>query len=174
MSYVDYTKEDLIKIKEMFDFLDKNKEGALNIEDLKLAVIGLGGELTVKEMTEIKNQKELFDFEDLVSICKQKRINISDLENKLLLAFSLLEIDKKGFIPKSSLESLLKNDKIPDKDIQQLINEAKPDQDNNIDYRSFVKEIIEANSDDELDNKNNNANSDNENNNKEEYDNSNY
>ena len=66
MSYVDYTKEDLIKIKEMFDFLDKNKEGGLNIEDLKLAVIGLGGELTVKEITEIKNQKELFDFEDLV------------------------------------------------------------------------------------------------------------
>ena len=85
MSYVDYTKEDLIKIKEMFDFLDKNKEGGLNIEDLKLAVIGLGGELTVKEITEIKNQKELFDFEDLVSICKQKRINISDLENKLLI-----------------------------------------------------------------------------------------
>ena len=174
MSYVDYTKEDLIKIKEMFDFFDKNKEGGLNIEDLKLAVIGLGGELTVKEITEIKNQKELFDFEDLVSICKQKRINISDLENKLLLAFSLLEIDKKGFIPKSSLESLLKNDKIPDKDIQQLINEAKPDKDNNIDYRSFVKEIIEANSDDEPENKNNNANSDNENNNKEEDDNSDY
>ena len=67
---------------------------------------------------------------------------------------------------------MLKNDKIPDKDIQQLIYEAKPDQENNIDYKNFIKEILEANSDAEPQNSNNNIDSDNENNSKD--DNSDY
>ncbi len=172
MAYRDYSKEELKKIKEMFDFLDKKKEGVLSIEDLKLGIIGLGGELSVKEVSHLKSQKDLFDFDDLITICQKKKINISELENKLLLAFSLLEVDKKGFIPKSSLEALLKNDKIPDKDIQQLIYEAKPDQENNIDYKNFIKEILEANSDAEPQNSNNNIDNDNENNSKD--DNSDY
>ena len=72
---------------------------------------------------------------------------------------------------------MLKNDRVPDKDIQQLIYEAKPDKDNNINYRNFVKEILgaddESNGDNKKnDNNNDNYNENNENNNKEEEDNS--
>ena len=151
-----YSKEDLEKIKEMFDFLDKNKQGAISFEDFNLGIIGLGGELTTKEINIIKNQKEIFDLNDFISICQQKRININELENKLLLAFSLLETDKKGYVPSSSLITLLKSDKVPDKEIQQLIYEAKPDSYNNIDYRKFVKEMLGANPEDEDLNNNNN------------------
>ena len=154
MSYKEYSKEELNKIKEMFNFLDKNKVGAISIRDVKLGITGLGGELSGKEISELKNQKDLFDFDDFTSICKQKRIDIDELESKLLLAFSLLEVDKKGFVPSSTIATLLKNDRVPDKEIQQLIYEAKPDNNNNIDYRRFVKEMLEANSDDESSNAN--------------------
>ena len=186
MSYQDYSKEDLNRITEMFNFLDKNKEGVISVEDLNLGIIGLGGELSGKEITELINMKDQYDLEDFISICQKKRININEIENKLLLAFSLLETDKKGYIPSSSLITLLKNDKIPDKEIQQLINEAKPDSDNNIEYKNFVKEMLDANLGDETnspDNNNNYNNSDNDENynsnnndnyNDKEDDNSNY
>ena len=149
MSNRDYSKEELKKIKEMFDFLDKNKVGAISIKDVKLGITGLGGELSGKEISELKNQKELFDFDDFTSICRKKRINIEELESKLLLAFSLLEVGKSGFVPSSTIATLLKNDRVPDKEIQQLIYEAKPDNIDNIDYRRFVREMLDANSDDE-------------------------
>ena len=167
MSFKEYSKAELNKIKEMFDFLDKNKEGFLSVEDLNLGIIGLGGELNTREIAELKSRKDSYDLDDFISICQKKNININELEDKLLMAFSLLEIDKKGYVPSSSLITLLKNDKVPDKEIQQLIYEAKPDQNNNIDYKSFVKEMLEANPDDEnsSSNKNNYYDSDNENNN---------
>ena len=186
MSYQDYSKEDLNRIKEMFNFLDKNKEGIISVEDLNLGIIGLGGELSGKEISELINMKDQYDLEDFISICQKKRININEIENKLLLAFSLLETDKKGYIPSSSLITLLKNDKIPDKEIQQLINEAKPDSDNNIEYKNFVKEMLDANLGDETNspddnNKYNNSDNDenynsnnNDNYNDKEDDNSNY
>ena len=69
----------------------------------------------------------------------------------------MLETNKKGFIPASSLINLLKNENIDDKDINKIINEAKPDKYKNIDYNNFVKDILEANSDDD-DNNNNDDN----------------
>ena len=102
---------------------------------------------------------------------KKKRININEIESKLLLAFSLLETDQKGYVPSSSLIALLKNDRVPEKDIEQLINEAKPDRENNINYRNFVKEILgaedesnEGNKKNYNDNESNNYNNDNSNN----------
>ena len=171
MSYYDYSKEDIDKIKEMFNFLDKNKKGTLSIEDIKLGIIGLGAELKEKEVIELKNKKDEFDLDDFIGLCQKKRINVNEIESKLLLAFSLLETDQKGYVPSSSLIALLKNDRVPEKDIEQLINEAKPDRENNINYRNFVKEILgaedesnEGNKKNYNDNESDNYNNDNSNN----------
>ena len=164
MSFKDYTKEELNKIKDMFNFLDKKSSGQLSVEEVKLGIIGLGGDLTNKEISELKNKFEYFKLDDFINLCKKKKIDFNELENKLLLAFSLLETNKKGFIPGTSLENLLKNDNVSDNDINKIINEAKPDKNNNIDYKSLVKDIMEANSDDEENNDNqNNLNDDEEN-----------
>ena len=164
MSFKDYTKEELNKIKDMFNFLDKKSSGQLSVEEVKLGIIGLGGDLTNKEISELKNKFEYFKLDDFINLCKKKKIDFNELENKLLLAFSLLETNKKGFIPGTSLENLLKNDNVSDSDINKIINEAKPDKNNNIDYKSLVKDIMEANSDDEENNDNqNNLNDDEEN-----------
>ena len=175
MSYIEYTKEDLNKIQEMFNFLDKNKEGSLTIDDINMGIIGLGGELSNKELNHLKSQKDFFDLNDFITICQKKRINVNEIGSKLLLAFSLLEVDKKGFVPSSSIVALLKNDKISDKEIQQLIYEAKPDSDNNINYRNFVKEMLEANYGDESNSfiKNNNNYNDNDDSSVDNYNNNN-
>ena len=157
MSFKDFTNEEQNKIKDMFNFLDKKNSGQISIEEVQMGIIGLGSELSNKEISELKNKNEFFKFEDFLNLCHKKKINFKDLENKLLLAFSLLETNQKGVISSSSLENLLKNDNVNDYDINKIINEAKPDKNKNIDYKYLVKEILEANSDDEEEsvNKNN-------------------
>ena len=149
MSFKDYTNEEQNKIKDMFNFLDKKNSGQISIEEVQMGIIGLGGELSNKEILELKNKNESFNFEDFLNLCHKKKINFNELENKLLLAFSLLETNQKGVISSSSLENLLKNDNVNENDINKIINEAKPDKNKNIDYKYLVKEILEANSDDE-------------------------
>ena len=157
MSFKDFTNEEQNKIKDMFNFLDKKNSGQISIEEVQMGIIGLGSELSNKEISELKNKNEFFKFEDFLNLCHKKKINFKDLENKLLLAFSLLETNQKGVISSSSLENLLKNDNVNENDINKIINEAKPDKNKNIDYKYLVKEILEANSDDEEEsvNKNN-------------------
>ena len=156
MSFKDFTNEEQNKIKDMFNFLDKKNSGQISIEEVQMGIIGLGSELSNKEISELKNKNEFFKFEDFLNLCHKKKINFKDLENKLLLAFSLLETNQKGVITSSSLENLLKNDNVNENDINKIINEAKPDKNKNIDYKYLVKEILEANSDDEEESVNNN------------------
>ena len=156
MSFKDFTNEEQNKIKDMFNFLDKKNSGQISIGEVQMGIIGLGSELSNKEISELKNKNEFFKFEDFLNLCHKKKINFKDLENKLLLAFSLLKKKKKGVITSSSLENLLKNDNVNENDINKIINEAKPDKNKNIDYKYLVKEILEANSDDEEESVNNN------------------
>ena len=156
MSFKDFTNEEQNKIKDMFNFLDKKNSGQISIDEVQMGIIGLGSELSNKEISELKNKNEFFKFEDFLNLCHKKKINFKDLENKLLLAFSLLETNQKGVITSSSLENLLKNDNVNENDINKIINEAKPDKNKNIDYKYLVKEILEANSDDEEESINNN------------------
>ena len=164
MSFKDYTKEEQNRIRDMFNFLDKDNSGSITIEKLKMGIIGLGGELNNKEISELQNKSKFFKFEDFINVCQKKKIDINEIEKKLLKAFSLLETREKGYIPSSSLENLLRNDNVSESDIAKIINEAKPDKKKNIDYQNLVKDIMEANSDDE---ENNNIKNEENNNNKE-------
>ena len=161
MSFKEYTKEEQNRIKDMFNFLDKDNTGSISIEEVKMGIIGLGGELSNKEISELQTKSKIFKFEDFINLCKKKKIDINEIEKKLLKAFSLLETKEKGYIPSSSLENLLRNDNVSENDITKIINEAKPDKKKNIDYQNLVKDIMEANSDDE---ENNNNYSDDDNN----------
>ena len=161
MSFKEYTKEEQNRIKDMFNFLDKDNTGSISIEEVKMGIIGLGGELSNKEISELQTKSKIFKFEDFINLCKKKKIDINEIEKKLLKAFSLLETKEKGYIPSSSLENLLRNDNVSESDITKIINEAKPDKKKNIDYQNLVKDIMEANSDDEENNNNNYSDDDN-------------
>lgn len=72
MSFKDYTKEEENKIRDMFNFRQKNS-GVISIEDVKMGIIGLGSELNNKEILELKNKYEYFKFEDFINLCRKKR-----------------------------------------------------------------------------------------------------
>ena len=149
MSFKDYTKEEENRIRDMFNFLDKDNSGSITLEQVKMGIIGLGSELNNKEISELQSKSKSFKFEDFINICQRKKIDINEIEKKLLKAFSLLETKEKGYIPSASLENLLRNDNVSESDIIKIINEAKPDKKKNIDYQNLVRDIMDANSDEE-------------------------
>ena len=103
-------------IKDVFDFVNENKEDAICFDDMKKGIIALGGEINEKEEENLKKENK-FNFDDFVNICKQKQINLNNLTNKLLSAFKLLETNKLGHVNKKEIENLLMNNNINEKEL---------------------------------------------------------
>jgi len=131
-------------IKDVFDFVNENKEDAICFDDMKKGIIALGGEINKKEEEKLKKENK-FNFDDFVNICKQKQINLNNLTNKLLSAFKLLETNKLGYVNKKEIENLLMNNNINEKEINLLINECNPDENGNINYEELTEQMINSN-----------------------------
>ena len=136
-----FNDNDIEYIKNVFDFVNENNEDYINFNDLKKGIITLGGELSEKEEENLKLNKNKFNFEDFINICQVKQININELSNKLLSAFKLLETNQFGYINKNKIESLLNNN-INEREMNLLIKELNPDENGNINYEEFTKEMI--------------------------------
>ena len=131
-------------IKDVFDFVNENKEDDICFDDMKKGINALGGEIDEKEEENLKKENK-FNFDDFVNICIQQKINLNNLSNKLLSAFKLLETNKMGYVNKKEIENLLMNNNINEKEINLLINECNPDENGNINYEELTNQMINSN-----------------------------
>lgn len=138
---MDYSDSDIKRIKEVFKYCDKNKDGSINMKEAELAFIGLGSELSEKEKADWG--KEEVDFDNFLNKCNEKRVSVNDLDSKLKNAFKTLETGKSGFVSVDAITSLLENDGMDAKEIQQIIREAQPDKSKNINYEEFIQQILQ-------------------------------
>jgi len=136
-----FNDNDIEYIKNVFDFVNENNEDYINFNELKKGIITLGGELSEKEEENLKFNKNKYNFEDFINICQVKQLNVNELSNKLLSAFKLLETNKLGYINKNKIENLLNND-INEREMNLLIKELNLDENGNINYEEFTKEMI--------------------------------
>ena len=136
-----FNDNDIEYIKNVFDFVNENNEDYINFNELKKGIITLGGELSEKEEENLKFNKNKYNFEDFINICQVKQLNVNELSNKLLSAFKLLETNKLGYINKNKIENLLNND-INEREMNLLIEELNLDENGNINYEEFTKEMI--------------------------------
>ena len=140
-----FAQDDLARIKESFEFFDKDKDSYLSQKELENTIISLGGDLGSKEkliIKEIGGNNSKFSFDNLVYICQKLGINIQEMESKIIQALQVFELEKKGFVHMKNIVSLLSNDKIPEKEINQIIREANPDSNGFFNINEFAKEII--------------------------------
>ena len=128
---------------DVFNFLDKNKDGLLSIKELEYALGVLGCKLNQKEYNQFEKESKTFSLERFLEICLEK-VDFSKMQDSMVDAFKLFQSDKPGFIKKKDLIFILKsyNEKITDKDINDIIKEANPDKDGYINYEEFAKEML--------------------------------
>ena len=128
---------------DVFNFLDKNKDGLLSIKELEYALGVFGCKLKQKEYNQFEKESKTFSLERFLEICLEK-VDFSKMQDSMVDAFKLFQSDKPGFIKKKDLIFILKsyNEKITDKDINDIIKEANPDKDGYINYEEFAKEML--------------------------------
>lgn len=137
-----YSQEDLIEIQTVFDFFDNDHDSYLSKKEIENALCALGYELTNNDKEKINGHK--FSLDNLISLCEEFNINISDIPNKLNKAFQMFETDKKGIINIHAIKTLLETANIPEKEINQILKEANPDAHGNFNYEAFTEELINS------------------------------
>jgi Ca2+-binding EF-hand superfamily protein len=137
-----YSEEDLIEIQTVFDFFDNDHDSYLSKKEIENALCALGYELTNNDKEKINGHK--FSLDNLISLCEEFSINISDIPNKLNEAFQMFETDKKGIINIHAIKTLLQTASIPEKEINQILKETNPDAQGNFNYEAFTEELINS------------------------------
>ncbi|XP_062578357.1 myosin regulatory light chain B, smooth adductor muscle-like isoform X1 [Saccostrea cucullata] len=137
------------EMKEAFTMIDQNRDGFIDINDLKEMFSSLGStpdDKTLKEM--LAEAPGPLNFTMFLSLFSDK-LGGTDPEESLKNAFAMFDKDGKGKIPEEYIKDLLENmgDNFTKEEMRQTFKEA-PIEGGKLDYEKFVG-IIKGSSSEE-------------------------
>jgi len=137
------------KIRDQFDRLDKNGDGALSAEELSILLIDQGFTKTQAYQEAVKIIKSSDDdgsgeieFEEFAQVWQRKLLTVND--SYIHAVFSVLDEDGNGSIDADELAKVLQmNNEGDDLKIQELIREVDTDGDGVISWDEFYAAMTE-------------------------------
>ncbi|XP_013069529.1 myosin regulatory light chain LC-2, mantle muscle-like isoform X2 [Biomphalaria glabrata] len=133
------SKKLMQEMKEAFTMIDQNRDGIIDIEDLKDMYSNLGRIPPDSELNEmLKDAPGPINFTTFLNLFGEK-LSGTDPEDTIRQAFSMFDTEGKGFIPEEYLKDLLSNmgDNFTAEEIKQTWKEA-PLEKGKFDYNTFV------------------------------------
>ena len=145
--YVDDFEKEL---KEAFDMFDEDGSKNISKEEFGNFMRKLGYRPTLVELQEMidevdKDKSGEIGFDEFKAIMT-KTIRDEFTQNSSIEAFAVFDKSKSGKIKMEELKSILKNkgdQLMEDKEIDELLSYVPFDQDEQIDYKEFVKKTFE-------------------------------
>jgi Ca2+-binding EF-hand superfamily protein len=139
----EFTEQQIKECQDVFNFMDKDEDGKLSVKEVEYALGVLGRKMRIKEMQEISKKGKSFSFDDFLGICKDK-VDMEKVTDSMVKAFKIFESEKPGLMKKNDLIFVLRlyNEKITDKDVNDIVKESNPDKDGYIDFNEFAKEML--------------------------------
>lgn len=134
------------EFKEAFTLIDQNRDGFIDIEDLKDMYASLGRTPSDKELKEMLDESPgPLNFTMFINLFGEK-LNGTDPESALMNAFAMFDEDNKKSISEEYLKDLLEHmgDNFSPEEIRQTWKEA-PIQGGQMDYEKFVHLIKRGN-----------------------------
>lgn len=138
---------------QVFSRFDKNKDGVLDVQDLKVITKQAGIKLTEQELHEMlkaagKNNNEKMELGDFVELMKNGTDTFSLKDEEIQDAFYYVQ-NSEGYITSDRLKSVVSDlgEELNDQDIMELIQKADLNGDGKIDMHEF-KTIMRCNNDD--------------------------
>jgi len=134
------------EFKEAFTLIDQNRDGFIDIEDLKDMYASLGRTPSDKELKEMLDESPgPLNFTMFINLFGEK-LNGTDPESALMNAFAMFDADDKKYIPEEYLKDLLEHmgDNFSAEEIRQTWKEA-PIKGGKMDYEAFVHLIKRGN-----------------------------
>ncbi|XP_056004657.1 myosin regulatory light chain A, smooth adductor muscle-like isoform X2 [Ostrea edulis] len=137
------------EMKEAFTMIDQNRDGFIDVNDLKEMFSSLGSapdDKTLKAM--LAEAPGPLNFTMFLSLFSDK-LGGTDPEDSLKNAFAMFDVDGKGKIPEEYIKDLLENmgDNFTKDEMRQTFKEA-PIEGGKLDYERFVQ-IIKGSSSEE-------------------------
>jgi Ca2+-binding EF-hand superfamily protein len=138
------------QIKEAFNLFDADGSGAIDVDEMTLAMKGLGfGELPRDEVQRMVqtldlNSNGLIEWPEFEKMMKQK-MTAKDSNEEILKAFQLFDIDKKGKISLENLRAVAKmlGENPGDDVLREMIEEADEDRDGQISLAEFKNVMVQ-------------------------------
>ena len=134
--------EDIINLKKIFEEIDTNKSGTLNINEIKEGLEKMSKEKGMSEEEKLEIVKRIdtdnshkIEYNEFLAACLDQKVFLR--EENLLSAFMMLDYDGSGKISKSEIKRALNGD-ISNENLDKIIQEFDLDGDGEIDYREFV------------------------------------
>jgi len=134
-----FRQPQILEFKEAFTMIDQNRDGIIDIEDLKDMYSNLGRIPPDAELNEmLKEAPGAINFTMFLNLFGEK-LSGTDPEDAIRNAFSMFDEEGKGHIPEDYLKDLLANmgDNFTPEEIKQTWKEA-PLEKGKFDYKTFV------------------------------------
>lgn len=132
-------------IKEAFDLFDQNGAGAIQNNELKVAMRALGFEPKKEEIKNILSEVDpngsgKVTFDDFLSLMSSK-MSDKDVKEEILKAFKLFDDDSTGKISFRNLKRVAETlgESLTDEELQEMIDEADRDGDGEINQDEFFR-----------------------------------
>ena len=135
--------DDINNLKKIFEEIDTNKSGTLNINEIKEGLSKIEKEkgITEEEKMDIiknidTNNSHKIEYNEFLAACLEQKIYLR--EENLLSAFMMLDYDGSGKISKAEIKRALNGD-VNNETLDKIIQEFDLDGDGEIDYKEFVQ-----------------------------------
>ncbi|CBY17793.1 unnamed protein product [Oikopleura dioica] len=144
------THERLLEYREAFQLFDKDGNGTIEIDELKIVLSSLGQPATQEELEELMKLADIdgdgtIDLDEFIEMMRVQ--DAMETENSheetLRETFQLFDTDGSGKISSSELKQVMEKlgDHLTDSQIQAMIKEADADGDGEIDFEEFVRMV---------------------------------
>ena len=140
--------EDIEKLRKIFEEMDTNKSGTLNINEIK---DGLDKMIKEKEISEQEkndivknidtNKSQKIEYNEFLAACLEQKVYLR--EEHLLSAFMVLDVDNSGKISKKEIKKAL-NGEVDKQTLEKIVKEYDLDGDGEIDYKEFINGMSKA------------------------------
>uniref|UniRef100_A0A0B6YU17 EF-hand domain-containing protein n=1 Tax=Arion vulgaris TaxID=1028688 RepID=A0A0B6YU17_9EUPU len=140
-----HTKEQLAEYRELFDVIDRNRDGIITVGELEHTMRALGQKPTEEELKKMIDNADLdgngkIDFQEFtVIMSRQKKYNSK--EEELRDVFKVVDSDGNGLITAEELRQIMVNlgEKVTMEEVYEMIRELDMDGNGAIDVDEFVK-----------------------------------
>ena len=136
-------ENDITNLRKIFEEMDTNKSGTLNINEIKEGINKMEKEKEIKDEEKeviIQNidtdKSSKIEYNEFLAACLEQKVYLR--EENLLSAFMMLDYDGSGKISKAEIKRALNGD-IDNETLDKIIQEFDLDGDGEIDYKEFVE-----------------------------------
>lgn len=146
-------EKEIRELKDIFQEMDLNKDGTLNVEETKNGLIKLNKEKNINndeidlifKGIDTNNSKKI-EYTEFISAALEQNKFIK--EEKLINLFKMLDKDGTGKISKDEIKKILNNEDIDEEELKQFIIKFDLNEDGEIDYYEFITCMDNINKDD--------------------------